>query len=119
MKFEKIYKDGKDLGRDWVTGKICEVMPGVYTGLDARLLLHELNDFCGVGAEKLIYMALLHNPNNEDLSINLKTFFRYDDMSGHYSAVIEHENFPEGFKMEIDTGLDSSFKVFQWGYGGG
>ena len=29
------------------------------------------------------------------------------------------ENFPEGFKMEIDTGLDSSFKVFQWGYGGG
>ena len=118
MKFEKLYFEGKDCGLDWVKSKICKVSPGIYTGLDARLLLHELNDFCGVGTEKLIYMALLHNPKDEDLSINLKEFFRYNDMSGHYSAVIEHDSFPEGFRMEIDTGLDSAFKVFAWGYGG-
>ena len=96
--------------------EITRIKTGKYTGIEAHLLLVELRLFRGTGMDSLILGALEHS-NHNDLEIELLDFRKYNDNSGHYHAIIFHKSFPEGFKMEIENGLDLNIKICQWGYG--
>lgn len=88
------------------------IKPDNYSGLVARMVIHEILTFSGCSTVNFILHSLLLNTKDNGLTVKVKKFKQYMDMSGQYEVSIHHDSHPEGFTMDITRdSLETTFNV--------